>query len=125
MAAPKRAPAVVRRRTVAELVAELEQRTAERDEALAREAAAASERDESEAQKAAIAEVLGVINASPGNLTPVFDAMLEKALRLCGAAYGSLLSYDGEFFRVAAAVHYDRHAEEQELGRGSVPSGSG
>ena len=98
MAAPKKTPAVTRRRTVAQLEAELEKRTAERDEALRREAAAAAERDESEAQKAAISEVLGVINSSPGDLKPVFEAILEKALRLCGASYGGLQTYDGKFF---------------------------
>ena len=53
-------------------------------------------------QQAATSEVLRVISRSPGDLEPVFEAVLANATRICEAKCGNLFLYDGDTFRTGA-----------------------
>jgi GAF domain-containing protein len=63
------------------------------------------ERDESLEQLSAASEVLKVISSSPGELKSVFEAILEKATRICQANFGTLYRFEGDAFHLAATVN--------------------
>ena len=62
----------------------------------------ARELKEALAQQSASSDVLAVINSSPGNLGRVFEAIVDKALKICDAGFGGLWIVDGELARPAA-----------------------
>jgi GAF domain-containing protein len=75
----------------ARLLNELRQRTGDLTEALE--------------QQTATAEVLGIISRSPGNLEPIFSAMLENAVRICDAKFGTIHRWDGETLHLLATFN--------------------
>jgi GAF domain-containing protein len=87
---PKRSNAstAARQRSLSDLQEQLDARTRQLNEAIERENATG--------------EVLRAISSSPGQLEPVFEAMLANAVRLCEAKFGNLLLFEGDVFRVVA-----------------------
>jgi two-component system, NtrC family, sensor kinase len=63
------------------------------------------ERDEALEREKASAEVLRIISTSPGELKPIFQAMLENAVRICEAVFGNLYLRDADGFHMVAAHH--------------------
>jgi GAF domain-containing protein len=73
---------------------------------------------ESLEQQTATSEVLGVISSSPGELEPVFQAMLENATRICEAKFGNMALSEGNNFRIVA-VHHPPHTHAEWWSRGA------
>jgi signal transduction histidine kinase len=95
----RKAPTAVRHReaSAAYLQEQLDQRTRERDEARKHLA-------EALAQQTATAEVLCVISSSPGDLEPVFQAMLASAMQTCEAKFGLLYRIEGGSARIISTL---------------------
>src|SRR5689334_5192598 len=92
------------------LLNELRQRTGDLSEALD--------------QQTATSEVLQVISSSPGELEPVFNTLLENAVRICGAQLGNLALYDGRNMRVAAMHNPPPAYQELRRREPVAPSGN-
>ena len=108
---PKARNALTAQVSTADLQEQLDRRTRERDEALE--------------QLTATSEVLEVISSSPGKLEPVFQAMLENALRICEAKFGTLFRFDGKAFHRAAGIGVPSALAELQKKRGPYLPESG
>ena len=83
------------------------------------------ELSESLDQQTATSEVLRVISSSPGDLEPVFQAMLANAVRICAATFGMMFRYDGEVFHFAAGFGIPPAFAEFQNTRGPFLPGTG
>ena len=88
---PKARKALASPQSTTGLQEQLDQRTRERDEALAREKAAAA--------------VLRVISTSPSELKPVFETILANAVHICEAKFAAVYRFDGKAFSFEAEVN--------------------
>src|SRR6185437_2577174 len=88
-------------------------------------AQALRERDEAREQQTATSEVLKVISSSHGELQPVFQAILNNAVRICEAKFGILYRFDGEAFHFAADVGTPQEFAEFLRRRGAFQPPSG
>ncbi len=70
-------------------------------------------------QQTATAEILNVISRSPTNVQPVFEAILESAVRLCETAFGAIFRFDGE--RLHLVGHHGIPPEGVEAYRQAYP----
>ena len=121
MVTPKRrnAPkAAVDRRPPAGQEPEVARLTRERDQAL-------EQLSEALEQQTATSEVLRVISLSRGELGPVFQTMLEKAVRICDAKFGILFRYDTETFEAVAQFGVPQALTEFLRQRGSFQPATG
>src|SRR3974377_1849512 len=98
---PKARKAPTARASTTDLQEQLDRRTRELEEALQ--------------YQTATSEVLGIIRQSPADAQPVFDAIVQSAVRLCGAIFGVVYLYDGDRVRIAATKNFTPTATSQML----------
>jgi signal transduction histidine kinase len=77
------------------------------------------ERNEALEQFAAASEVLRVISSSPGDLEPVFEAMLQNSVRICEAGFGQMFLCEDDNVRLVAAVGVPKALVEFDTLRGA------
>jgi GAF domain-containing protein len=85
------------------------------------------ELSESLEQQTATSEVLSVISSSPGELEPVFQAMLQNSVRICEAKFGQMFLYEHNAVRLVAHLGVPAALADLDIRRGTFqpPAGGG